>query len=216
VAGGSFGDFWAQYGSTLDKVFVYALGITAFTLVSLFFYKMLSRRSIFHSGEQEGVVATPSRHVLHVLVFPLVSFGFFLMLAAAFLFISGTAGSGGVFITESKDLFTIAMAVVLSVRILAYINQEASEEVGKIMPLGLLGVFLLTNPDTTLKAAIDRMGDLFRLWPIILVVFAAIVIVEYLLFAVAMVVRAAQTPKRARPKAAPRPAVQQRPAQPRR
>jgi hypothetical protein len=207
----SFGDAWMTCGPILEKIGIYAVGIAVFTLISLLFYKMLSKRSMFGKESGDEILSSPGRHWAHILLFPFVSFGFFLMLAAAFLFLTGTAGSSDTFIHDTKDILAVAMAVVLSVRVLAYLNREASEEVGKIMPLGLLGVFLLVNPSDSVFESVKRMGDLYREWQATLVVFAAIVFAEYVLFAIAAIVRAGQKPKH---KAAPAPPMRTSPASP--
>ncbi len=172
-------DFWATYGDDLAKLGIYAGGIAVYTLAVTWLYVPMGTRLMFAKQLGDDRVATPGRRWLYVLLFPLVSFAFFLVVACAMLFLSSFSGSTTVLAPE--DILTIAMATVLSIRVLAYLNEKAADELAKVMPLGLLGVVLVTNQLATLKESVDNLARLGDHLALIGVYFLIVVGVEFLL-----------------------------------
>jgi hypothetical protein len=160
---------------TVDRVevlLVYAVGILVYSLLVAGFYRVLSRRIMFYSQQRGGRIV--QRTVLYALTFPFVSFGFFLLLSEALLFMSSPA-------REPLHVFTVAMAIVLAVRACAYINETTSEDLAKVLPLGLLGVFLITGEVQSLSASLAKMVEIVDHLETIGAFFAIVVGVEALL-----------------------------------
>lgn len=177
-------DFWTEYGPSLSDLAVYAAGIAVYTIVVTLLYKPLSSRLMFAKRLGDRAVATTGRRFLYVLLFPLVSFGFFLVVASALFFLSSfeigaeVEGEAGL---SPQSILTIAMATVLAIRICAYFHEDGAEELAKVMPLGLLGVVLVTNRVEGLGESLENMLQFFDHLPLILVFFMVVVLVEFLL-----------------------------------
>lgn len=145
--------FWVGFENELRTLASFAVGIAVYGLFIFFFYQNLSKRNLLGERFQNpgiGVGKAILRGVRYLLVFPVVSFLFFMLLAFSFFFLS----SGTAFDT----ILLVSMAVVTSVRIAAYISEPTAHDIAKLLPLGLLGVFLVNvNVDVDhLQAAVGN------------------------------------------------------------
>ncbi len=77
-----------------------------------------------------------TRNSAYFALVPLVIFGFFLLLTGALVFL--TSGQRDV-----ADVMALSMAVILAVRITAYLSEATSHDIAKMLPLALLGFFLV-------------------------------------------------------------------------
>lgn len=173
-------DFWTEYGKQLTDLAILAGGITAYTLVVTWLYVPMGTRLMFAKRFGEKAVATPGRRFLYVLLFPLVSFGFFLVVGGSMLFLSSPE-VGGSNLTQ-PEILTISMALVLAIRVAAYFHEDGAQEVAKVMPLGLLGVVLVTGQFNSLGQSLaNGFQGLQDNLALILVFFLVVVVVEFLL-----------------------------------
>jgi FtsH-binding integral membrane protein len=185
AAHGALESFWAEYGDPINVLLAYTVGILAYGLVINLFYQVLSHRVMLGRKQGKDRVATGARSFAYVIMFPLISFAFFLLLSGALLFLSSGSKS-------PQTIFTIAMAVVLAVRVAAYFSEATSHDLAKLLPLGLLGVFLVTGEVSTLADSLAQMGEIFRSWQLVLTFFVIVVFAEYLLRAFRALYRATQ------------------------
>jgi hypothetical protein len=158
----------------LEVLALYAAGILAYGLVVNFFYQILSHRAMWARREGEQVVHTPARTLAYLVLFPLVSFAFFLILAESLLFMSAPG-------RDPMLTFTLSMAIVLAVRVAACFNEPTSHDLAKLLPLGVLGVFLVTGAVSDLETSLQQMLVIRDYWNIIAAFFGVVVATEFLL-----------------------------------
>lgn len=176
-------DFWAHYGGNLEKLGIYGVGIAAYTIVVTMLYVPMGHRLMFAKQMGEERVATTGRRFLYILMFPLVSFAFFLVVACTMQAFNNpeiTGGGGGIKL-QIEDILVIAMATVLAIRICAYVNETAADELAKVMPLGLLGLVLVTGGVDKVGDVVSNLLKLADKLDLILIFFVAVVLVEFLL-----------------------------------
>lgn len=191
-------EFWTQYGDSLTSLGLYAAGIAAFAILVALLYVPMGTRLMFAKRFGERAIATPGRRFLYVLFFPLVSFAFFLLVA-------GTLFAFGGDLLPTKIL-VISMATVLAIRVTAYFSETGAQEVAKVMPLGLLGYFLVTDEVQKISEVFDNILSLFDHLDLIFIFFGVVVVVEFLLRAIYEVAgRPARKVVRGTPPAAARP-----------
>lgn len=165
---------------------VYAGGILVYALMVAALYKVLSRRIMFYSQAVGGRIVP--RTALYLATFPLISFGFFLILAESLLFMAPRK--------DPLEVFTIAMAIVLAVRVCAYVSEHASEDLAKTLPLGLLGVFLVTDEVTSLGDSLQKMLRIQDHFETIALFFGIVVAVEFTLRILRVIYTTTAKPKR--------------------
>lgn len=187
-----FAEFWASYGGALESLGIYALGIAVYSLIVGGLYGLLSQRVMFGRKNGERRESSKGRTFLFLLLFPLVSFAFFLIVAASLLFLSSSASS----ILTPLEVFTISMATVLAIRLCAYVNEAVAHELAKIMPLGLLGVILVTNKVTSFGDSVASLGKILEHGDVVGLYFVVVVVVELLLRVGLVVVRKVRGPGR--------------------
>lgn len=134
------------YQSEIQTLAMYAIGISIYGLFVYFFYETLSRRNLLGERWQDadfGPLTLVWRAIRYVFLFPIVTFLFFMVLAASFLFFSAAGQIAVDQATFVNQVLLISMAIVTSVRITAYISQPTSHDIAKLLPLGMLAVFIV-------------------------------------------------------------------------
>jgi hypothetical protein len=166
--------FWQQNGGAVQTLLVYAVAVTAYVLAVNAFYQLVSRRVMFAGRYKKHRLGRTKDMSFgtYFLVFPLVSFAYFLMLAMSILFLGDPAQSVQLSLTS-------AMAVVLSVRASAYVNEATSHDLAKILPLGLLGVLLVRAQVLDVVESFERLAEVGSQWQLVSVYFGVVVIFEY-------------------------------------
>ena len=84
--------------------------------------------------------------VMYGVVFPFLSYIWFWVLATMLAFLYNNK--------EPQELLLIGMAVLTAVRVTAYYNEDLSRDISKILPYGLLGIFLVNLGEFDLQASI--------------------------------------------------------------
>jgi len=79
---------------------------------------------------------------------------------------------------DVPEILLLSMAIVAAVRITAYLSLTVAEDLGKTVPLGLLGVILVNPGYLTLATALDRLRTLPEQSGLVLAFFAALVLLE--------------------------------------
>ena len=87
--------------------------------------------------------------VMYGVVFPFLSYIWFWILVAMLTFLYNSK--------EPQELLLIGMAVLTAVRVTAYYNEDLSRDISKILPYGLLGIFLVNWGQFDLFASLDLL-----------------------------------------------------------
>lgn len=125
---------------------LYAIGISVYGLFVYFFYETLSRKNLLGERWQDadfGPLTLVWRAIRYIFLFPIVTFLFFIVLSTSFLFFSAAGQIAVDQVTFVNQVLLISMAIVTSVRITAYISQPTSHDIAKLLPLGMLAVFIV-------------------------------------------------------------------------
>ncbi|MEA3199924.1 MAG: hypothetical protein QOE90_1352 [Thermoplasmata archaeon] len=160
---------WRGYESDLETLLIYAVGIALYTALVFAFYQNISRVEAFVADARPRWV----RAFETALLFPLMSMLYFGVLAAS-LFLLAKSQS-------TYQILELSMAVVLSVRVTAFLSEEMSADLAKLLPLGLLGVLLVDPGALTLGAAWLRMKEATVLVPALARFFVLFIVAEALM-----------------------------------
>ncbi|MFA5943860.1 MAG: hypothetical protein WC876_05265 [Candidatus Thermoplasmatota archaeon] len=166
-----------EYGDDLATMVVYGVGIALYTLAVVILYLPMGTRMMFARRFGDRRVATPARRFAYVVTFPVISFLFFLVIAISMLFMAR-------FSTEDltpQEVITLAMAVVLAIRVCAYFSETAAVDLAKTMPLSMLAVVLVTNGVADLRESLENLKALDDDLPLLGLFFLVIVAVEFVL-----------------------------------
>ncbi len=165
--------FISAFGDQILGLLVLMAGILAYTLIVNEFYQRLSKRVMFAKKDEHGNVRSGFLGWLsYIFLFPVVSFAFFVLLSLALLFLSQEGQT-------ALEVYTLSMAILAAVRVAAYFSEEASHDLAKLLPLGLLGVFLVRYEFEGITAAFDQLTKAVENLDLLLAFFVVVLVLEY-------------------------------------
>ncbi len=188
--GTAFQEFWNNNGDAIETLTLYGGGILIYALLVNFFYQVISKRVMFGATQTDGQVRVggPLHGFLYLILFPVFSFAFFVLLSVALIFLGPED-------QNTRLVFTLAMAVVLAVRVAAYFSEATSHDVAKMLPLGLLGVVLVQAELANFGDSVRRLGDITDHFTLIILYFGIVVVTEYMLRTFWLIVQVAKRSK---------------------
>ena len=137
---------------------IFAISVAFFGFVIFNLHRSMSIRNVL------GIDLSPLRRsgrpwliflycvsymVMYGAVFPFLSYIWFWVLVAMLTFLYNSK--------EPQELLLIGMAVLTAVRVTAYYNEDLSRDISKILPYGLLGIFLVNWGQFDLFASLDLL-----------------------------------------------------------
>jgi ABC-type dipeptide/oligopeptide/nickel transport system permease subunit len=166
-----------EYGDDLAVMMIYGVAIALYTLAVAILYVPMGTRMMFARRFGERRVATPARRFAYVVTFPLLSFLFVLVIAVSMFFMARFSTDA----LSHREVLTIAMAVVLAIRVCAYFSEHAASDLAKVMPLSMLAVVLVTNGVSDLEESLENLQRLDDDPMLLLLFFVVVVVVEFVL-----------------------------------
>ena len=86
----------------------------------------------------------------YTLLLPMVTYLWFWILVAIVAFLYNSR--------EPREVLLMAMAVLTAVRVTSYYNEDLARDISKILPYGLLGIFLVNLGQINLETSFALMG----------------------------------------------------------
>lgn len=148
--------------SFLAYLAVYAVIITLYSLFVWKFHKFLANRDVVEFNlwryikTEENIIrkfiASIFYTVEYIIIMPFLVFFWFAILALFILVLAKEQ--------TLANILLISMAIVASVRITSYFNEDLSRDIAKVFPFTLLVVFLVTPNFFSVESMIDRIKDI--------------------------------------------------------
>lgn len=140
---------------------VYIAGLGVYAIFVFKFYRFVAARDMFELDTSRYAESRLRwvRAFLHVvlylgkyiLLFPIIAFFWFAILTLILTFLS----RGQSF----PEVLLVAMAVVGSIRVTAYYNEDLSKDLAKILPFAVLGIFLVDSSFFTFTDSFDVLKE---------------------------------------------------------
>ncbi len=150
-----------------------------YTIFIWHFYRFVSQRDIFPINLKSYMpVKTQILHILayifeYLVFFPILVFGWFLIFSAFMILLAR-----GI---EIGTIFAMSMALVATIRITSYYNEDLSRDVGKLIPLALLAIFIISPSLFSMELLKERFSEVPKFY-LDIVRFAVITIsIEWML-----------------------------------
>ena len=161
---------------------LFVFGIFIYSWFIFKFYRFLAKRDIFkfdlrkYSESSFGALKVLLNGIFYIieylLILPLVTFFWFIILSGILIFLSKT---------NLENVLLIAMALVGSVRIAAYYNEELSKDLAKMLPFALLGIFLIDVSFFSFQTSLDTLWMLPTMWKQMAYYLVFIILLEFIL-----------------------------------
>ncbi|MDA1128626.1 MAG: hypothetical protein O2913_08010 [Chloroflexi bacterium] len=129
----------------LEPLGIFILGMSLYAIFIFNFYRFVSTRNVFslnYTKPEETnhhTARTFFNLVLYVgkyiFVFPVVAFIWFCAFTILLSFLTPSR--------DFSDILLVAMAVVATIRVSAYVTEDLSRDLAKILPFAVLGIFII-------------------------------------------------------------------------
>jgi len=174
---------FGEYLGVVKPLIFYLFGIALYGVFIFKFYRFLARRDIVqlkhekYVGEFAGGVRKLFDALLNLLqniiLTPLLVFFWFAILALILLFLSKNYAP--------NTMLLVAASLVGAVRVTSYYNENLSQDLAKMMPFALLGVFLVDISYFSLSETLNVARELPSLWKVVLYYLVFIMSLEVVL-----------------------------------
>jgi hypothetical protein len=168
--------------STLRPLLLMIAGIVVYAIFIFKFYRYLAKENIFelNLGQYSQAAVPRLRKTLalflyaiqYFLIFPLFVF-FWLAVFAVLVWLISTG--------DFEDILLVSMALVASIRVCAYYNEDLSRDLAKLIPFALLAVFIVEYRFLSFDEVLDLRYDVTDNWKIVVYYLALTVSLEFLL-----------------------------------
>jgi hypothetical protein len=151
---------------TLRPLIFFCLGIAVYAVFIFNFYRFLARKDIFEMDFTKYAQARFRfvRTFLHLIfyigkyliLFPFVAFAWFALLTVLLTFLAKTQ--------SIESILLVAMAVLSAIRITSYYNEDLSQDLAKMLPFALLGVYIVDLSYFSFSTSLDALLRAFNQW----------------------------------------------------
>ncbi len=173
----------AEMVPILKPLTQFIIGIVVYSMFIFHFYRFLSRKDVFKLHlDKFNTSGHPLIHNLvalflyifeYVIFFPLFVFFWFAILTSLLIFLSKSQ--------NLDSILMISIAIVASIRVTAYYNEDLSKDLAKMLPFALLGVFLIDISYFSLESSIDLLWQIPDYWATLLYYLGFTIALEFTL-----------------------------------
>jgi hypothetical protein len=163
------------YGFVIPLL-VYAALIAIYGIFVWAYYKSLSKRDLFRLNINEKMHFLRVKifyFLKYIIVFPVLTFLWFGGMAMILFFLSKSQ--------TTQNILLISMGLVAATRVTAYVREELSADIAKIMPLAVIGIFVVDPSFFSLTASIARFSEAANLAPLLVKYLVFVMLMEFVL-----------------------------------
>lgn len=177
----SLSDFsWVEYYTAIKPLLIFIIAMVIYSIFIFKFYRFLAKRDLItlkldkYAKGFTGFLKKGAQITFHILetviLTPIISFFWFAILAILLLVITKTH--------TAESLLLTSAAIIASVRVTSYYNEHLSQDLAKMIPFALLGIFIVDMSYFTIQGTIDVALGLPSLWKVALYYLLLIIIIE--------------------------------------
>lgn len=148
----------AEAVTVWQPLILYIIGMAVYAIFVFELYHFISRKNIFELDLREyargrekvkNIMKTVLHFAKYLVVFPVFPILWFTIFTVLISILSGGR--------SVESLFVVSMAVVSTIRIGAYYDERLAEDLGKMLPLAMLGIFVV---DGIQALSVERIFDI--------------------------------------------------------
>ena len=162
------------YEAELTSVVLYTVAIAIYVMLVWNFYRFIAKKDIFiFKGEKKEEVPSWVLMMMYIIVFPVMTFFAFLFFSMMLIFLAKEQALG--------QILLISVTLIASIRIASYYHEDLARDLAKMIPLALLGIFLVDPSYYSVDIVIERLYTLPSMAAVILRYLLFVIILEWLL-----------------------------------
>lgn len=150
---GAMSLFFSGYESQFLSIALYTVAIMFYAIIIWNLYRFVAKQDIFiFGGMEKAKIPTWISLLLYLVIFPVVIFIGFFFFALLLIFLAKTQ--------TIEQILIISITLIAAIRITAYYEEDLSKDLAKMIPLALLGVFLVDPSYYSLSIVVERLVTL--------------------------------------------------------
>lgn len=148
------------YGKSFHDLVGFAIGMVIYGIFIFHFYRFIAKRDLFKlnlskhlsSGKNVTKIASGFAFIVtNFFIYPIVIFVWFVVYSLFMFFLAPGL--------EHTTISLVGSALIIAVRIAAYYNEVLARDLSKLIPLAILGFFLLSPTFFTIDDVISRLEE---------------------------------------------------------
>jgi len=173
----------AEAQMTLSPLLLFTAGVVVYSIFIFSFYRFLGKKDIFSLDLQQydkgfsGFIKKTFRMLMYaveyLVISPLFIFFWFGVISMILIVLSD--------VQDTAQILLVAMALVASIRVTAYYNEDLSKDLAKMFPFALLAVFLLDVTKFSYATFIYQLQSLPGMWKVMMYYLAFAIILEFVM-----------------------------------
>lgn len=123
----------------LEPLIILVIGMVVYSIFVFKFYRFIARRDIFRlsKGGETSALKRLGYALEYIFLFPIIAFFWFLVISFLLSMLSQVP------IIAISNIFMASMAILATIRVSAYYNEDLSRDIAKLIPFALLAILLL-------------------------------------------------------------------------
>ncbi|MBT3304017.1 hypothetical protein HN592_01695 [Candidatus Woesearchaeota archaeon] len=169
--------------TVLQPTFYFIIGIVIYAVLVFVLYKRISAKNIFelnlkkYNTAQHPTLEKTVRILLYIveyiILFPIFAFIWFAILVGLLSLLTQNQ--------TINHILLISIAILAAIRITAYLSEDLAKDLAKMLPLALLGVFIIDFNLITISSSITVLKQSFSLTSTIIYYLIMIIVIETVL-----------------------------------
>ena len=175
--------------TVLKPLALFLLGMVIYSVFVFKFYRFLASRDIFGINLKKynnvrhcffGRLVTYLFNIIeYIFLLPVIIFFWFGVLTVLLTFLAKTQ--------PSETILLVSMALIGSVRVTAYYNEDLSKDLAKMLPFALLGVFLIDISYFSFSESLSMLYKIPALYQTLFYYLLFVIVLELLLRIITMI-----------------------------
>ena len=172
----------SNYWQVFKPLLIFVIGMVIYAVFIFKFYRFVASRDVFklnlkdyNYSKHPGIDKTLggiAYFLEYILLFPIITFFSFAVFALLIAVMSDQ---------DLQTVLLLSMAIVSSVRITAYYNEDLSKDLAKMLPFAMLGFFLLDTSFIKVGDILNTVKQFPSLIGTMLYYFVFVVVLEFIL-----------------------------------
>jgi hypothetical protein len=166
----------------LKPLILFIIGMVIYSIFIFKFYRFIARRNIFkldlhkYNKAKHPLLKKTVGYILYlieyVFLFPVFTFFWFIVFSVLLSFMAKSA---------ADNILLVSIALVSTVRIAAYYDEDLSKDLAKMLPFALLGIFLIDITYFSFSASLEVIKQIPSFWKIMVYYLIFAIVLEFIL-----------------------------------
>jgi len=169
--------------SVLKPLVLFVAGMVIYSIFIFKLYRFVARREIFKLNLQKysesglgwlkKLLSAVFYVIEYILLFPVFTFFWFIIFSVLLSFLAREQ--------IVQNVLLVSIALVSSIRVAAYYNEDLSKDLAKMLPFALLGIFLVDISYFSFGNSLEIIKQIPSFWKIMVYYLIFAIILEFIL-----------------------------------